>query len=170
MQKMTEKEVYSRNDIHIFHYQLNLSGIKVMEFGAIFLLVIAVVIYPFTHFDPPAWKIAPLILTPIAIFLFAVTQHWRRFAKKAFVAYDEECLFVGNDPKAVDCIPWSKIDVKNSGLADPNAGANILMKIEGSDIRLRLFTNFVCIPEFQTVLYTILTHINDNEKAKKKAQ
>ncbi len=164
---MTEKEVVIRNDIHIFHYSINASGMKVIEFGAIFLLVIAVIVYPFTHFDPPAWKIVPLILSPIAIVLFGMAQHWRRFAKKAFLAYDDEFLFVGNNPGAVDCIPWAKLNVKNSGLADPNAGANILMNIEGNKIRLRLFTPLVCIPDFQTVLYTILTHINENEKANK---
>ncbi len=164
---MTEKEVYSRNDIHIFHYSINAAGMKVIEFGAIFLLVIAVLIYPFTHFDPPAWKIVPLVLAPIAIVLFAVAQHWRRFAKRAFIAYDDEFLFVGNNPNAVDAIPWSKLNIKNSGLADPNAGANILMQFEDSKVRLRLFTPLVCIPDFQTVLYTILTHINENEKANK---
>ena len=139
-----------------------MGGLKMMEFGALFLLAIGVAIYPFTHFDPPAWMAVPIVMAILAILLFANAWKWRSYAKKAYVAYDDECLIVANDPEAAVCIPWNVLTVQNSGLSAPGSGADIEMHIDGEAVRLRLFTNVVCIPQYQTVLYVILDHIKKN--------
>lgn len=164
LKRMTEREVFAREDIHIFQYTTNIGGLKIMEFGALFLLVIAVLIYPFTHFDPPIWMIAPVILTAASFILFGISFKWRKFARKAYVAYDDEYLFIGNEPEKTACIPWESLDVHNTGLDQPKAGADLIIKLEGEEVELRLFTNVVCIPQFETILRTILQHIQNNQK------
>ncbi|MBQ1924632.1 MAG: hypothetical protein II180_00770 [Proteobacteria bacterium] len=168
MLRMTEKEILSRDNMHMFQYSLNVAGIKTMDFGVVFLLCLAVLIYPFTHFDPPAWMAAPIVLALIAITVLIYSQKWRRFAKKAFVAYDNEYLFVCNGESQAHAISWDALDLDNTGLKDPKAGANLMLSLEGKKIPLRLYTGIVCIREFETVLYTMLEHIQKNEKDKKK--
>ena len=144
-----------------------MGGLKMMEFGALFLLAVGVAVYPFTHFDPPAWMAVPIVMAVLAIALFANAWRWRRYANQAYVAYDDEFLIVANEPEAAVCIPWGVLTIENSGLSAPNAGADILMHIDGEEVRLRLFTHVVCIPQFQTVLYTILDHIKKNGNPQK---
>ncbi len=164
LKRMTQKEVFARDDIHVFEYAVNDLGIRIMEFGSLFLLVLAAMIYPLTHFEPQFWMIAPIVLLVAAVGLYIAARYWRSYAKKAVLAYDDEFLFVGNDPKAVACIPWEIVDVHNTGLAKPKSGADLKMCFDGEKVRLRLFTTVVCIPQFETVLYTILNHVNENQK------
>ena len=162
LKRMTQKEVMARDDIHSYSYVLNTTGVKTLEFGALFLICMAVAVYPATHFDPVYWMIAPVILSMAGIVALAVAQFWRGFAKKAILAYDDEFLFVGEDTNKVACIPWKMLDIHNSGLADPKQGASMVMKLDGERIPVRLYTNFVCIPQFENILYTILSHIKEN--------
>ena len=164
MLRMTEKEILARDNMHMFQYSLNIAGIKTMDFGVVFLLCIAVVIYPFTHFDPPIWMAAPVVLAAGAFIVLFFSQKWRRFAKKAFVAYDEEYLFVCNGESDAAAISWDALTLDNTGLKDPKAGSNLLLTIENNKIPLRLYTSIVCIHEFETILYTVLEHIQKNEK------
>lgn len=163
MKRLSQKEIFARDNVHIYSYSLNQKGIRLMEMGSLFLFVIAASIYPFTHFEPRAWMIAPVILTIAGFILLVVAQKWRRFAQQAFLAYDDTFLFIGNNPNAAICIPWEKLTVKSSGLANENSGANLKMIIDDEPVNVRLFTNAVCIPEFEAVLYTILTHVKTNE-------
>ena len=103
-----------------------------------------------------------IVLSITAMIALSVAQYWRSFAKKALLAYDDEFLFVGNDPNRIVCIPWEKLTLQNSGLAEPGKGANIRMNIDGENVPVRLYTPVVCIPQFETVLHTILTHIKTN--------
>lgn len=169
MKTITHQDVISRDNIHIYEYAININGIRSLEFCAIFLFAIAALIYPFTDFDPWYWAIVPIVLGIAGIFVLIITQYWRIFAKKAFLAYDDEFLFVSNDRNKAYAIPWNVLDVKNSGLADPKSGANLKMSIDGETVRVRLFTPFVCIPKFDVCLATILTHIQENEKKKNAA-
>lgn len=165
--KKTQEEILSEEDVQVFHYSTNTLGLKVMEFGALFLLVMACLIYPFTHFDPKAWMIAPIILAVASIVIFGKAQKWRRFARTAIIAYDDEYLYIGHNPKETACIPWNVLDVHNTGLDKKGAGADLTMNIEGESVRLILFTNVVCIPEFESVLRTILEHIKENQDSRK---
>ena len=90
LKTITQKEVFARDDVHIFNYALNTAGIKALEFGALFIIAIGVAIYPATHFDPPAWMIVPIVLSIAGILALAVGQYWRGFVKKALIAYDDE--------------------------------------------------------------------------------
>ena len=166
LKKITQKDVVGRDDIHIFSYVLNSSGVKALEFGALFLLLIAVLVYPATHFESIAWMIVTVVLSLVAMIALSVAQYWRTFAKKALLAYDDEFLFVGNDPNRIVCIPWNILNIQNSGLAEPGKGANIVMNLEGEKVTVRLYTNVVCIPQFETILQTILTHIKENAQKK----
>lgn len=163
LKRLTQKEVFARDDIHIFQYSTNMNGLKMMDFGALFLLAVGAAIYPLTHFDPAIWMAVPVVMAVFGFTLFGISWHWRRYAKTAYVAYDDEYLIVANDPESAVCIPWSELTLENSGLADPNAGADIRIHVQDETVQLRLFTNLVCIPQFQTVLYTILDHIKQNQ-------
>lgn len=164
---MSLKEILARDNVHTFQYSMNMAGVKSLEFCALFLLVVGVSVYPFTHFDPPAWMIMPIVVGIGAIAVFLVAQFWRSFAKSAFVAYDDEFLFVGDRHENAVCIPWNVVDVHNTGLAEPGKGADLKMNFDGEKVRLILFSPIVCIPQFETVLHTILEHIKDNQPAKK---
>lgn len=166
MKTLTRKEVYTRDNIHIYEYVLS-PGVRMLEFGAFFLFVIAVSVYPFTHFDPKIWMIAPIILSIGGIAALSVAQYWRSFAKKAYIAYDDAFLIVGYRPEKALCIPWEKLNVQSAGLSDEKAGMDLRMQIDEEIVHLRLFTNFVCIPDFQNVLCTILTHVRENEQKAK---
>lgn len=168
LKKMSQKEIMARDDIHIFSYILNITGVRTLEFGALFLFCMAVLVYPTTHFDPPVWMAVPVVLSVLGIAALSYAQYWRIFAKKAILAYDDEFLFVGSNPNCVACVPWEKLDIENSGLADPRSGANTLIQLDGEKVSLKLYTNFVCIPQFENVLFTILTHIKENTAPEKK--
>ncbi|MBR4986101.1 MAG: hypothetical protein IKY83_10220 [Proteobacteria bacterium] len=167
MLRMTEKEIVSRDNLHLYQYSINVAGIKAMDFGVVFLLCLALIVYPMTKFDPPIWLAVPIVLACIALTVLFFAQKWRRFTQKAFVAFDDEYLFICNgEPKAA-AIPWDVLTLENTGLKDPKAGANLMLAIDGQKIPLRLFTGIVCIREFETVLYAILEHIQKNAKASK---
>ena len=166
MQFKSQEEILAKGNVQVFHYSTNTLGLKVMEFGALFLLVMACIVYPFTHFDPKAWMIAPIVLAAASLFIFGKAQKWRRFARTAIVAYDDEFLYIGDNPKKTACIPWNVLDVHNTGLDKEGAGADLMMYIDGEPVRLILFTNVVCIPEFETVLRTMLEHIKENQNKK----
>lgn len=168
MQVKSQEEIMAKGDVQVFHYSTNTLGLKVMEFGALFLLVMACIVYPFTHFEPKVWMIAPIVFAAASIYIFGKAQKWRRFARTAIVAYDNEYLYIGANPKETSCIPWNVLDVHNTGLDKEGAGADLMMHIEGKSIRLILFTNVVCIPEFETVLRTMLEHIKENQDKNKK--
>ena len=162
LERKTQKEVFERDDIHIHQYTLNPSGVRMMEFGALFVFAIAVIIYPMTHFDPWYWMIPPIILSVFGIVLLIAAQYWRSFVKNAFIAYDDEYLFVTDDRNQARVIPWNKLDLQNTGLAAPGKGADLVFNIDGEKFPVRLFTPIVCIPQFQAVLSAILTHIKEN--------
>lgn len=164
MKILTQEEVVQRDNIHIFTYTLNVTALKMLDFGALFLLMMAACVYPFTHFDPVGWMIAPVILGVGAVISLIVAQYWRKYAQKAFLAYDDEYFFVGSGADKVSCVPWDKLDIHNSGLAAPGKGANFVINIDGDKVPVRLFSTVVCIPQFETVLRTILKHIQANEK------
>ena len=73
---------------------------------------------------------------------------------------------VCNHAKKAVCVPWSKIDLKSSGFADPKAGANLNMNIDGRKIRVLLYSGFACIPNFDNVMHALLTHIKENEEVR----
>lgn len=167
MKILTHQEVIQRDDIHIFTYSLNSMGLKILDFGALFLLLIAAAVYPFTNFDPVYWMIAPVIFGIGGIAALVTAHYWRSYARKAFLAYDDEYLFVGYNANKVSCVPWTALDIHNSGLAAPGKGANFVIQLEGEKIPVRLFHPLVCIPQFETVLRTILKHIKINEEQNK---
>lgn len=162
MKILTQPEVVQRDDIHIFTYCVNTTALKMLDFGALFMMLMAAAVYPFTHFDPMAWMIAPIVLTIAAIISLVTAQYWRNYAKKAFLAYDDEYFFVGYHTDKVNCIPWNKLNIQNSGLAAPGKGANFVITIDDTKVPVVLFSTLVGIPQFETVLRTILTHIQAN--------
>ena len=115
-----------------------------------------------THFDPWYWMIPPIILSVLGIVLIIAAQYWRSFVKNAFIAYDNDYLFVTDDRNKARMIPWKILDLHNTGLAAPGKGADLVFNIDGEKFPVRLFTPIVCIPQFQAVLSAILTHIKEN--------
>ena len=166
-ERLPKEEVFARDDIHIFTYVPNMAGIRAIEFGALFVFVIAVLVYPMTHFEPRAWMIMPMILVPIGIALLVFAQYWRRFVRDAFLTYDDKNFYVGSDPRRTVVVPWHIMTLKSTGLSDPKAGANLRMTCGQESVRVRLFTNVVCIPQFDALLYTILVHVKENESSAK---
>ena len=165
LERKTQKEVFERDDIHIFQYTLNPTGVRMMEFGSLFLFTIAVLIYPMTHFEPRFWMIPPIILAALGIYLLIVAQYWRAFAKSGFIAYDKDYLFISDDKNKARMIPWNILDLQNTGLAAPGKGADLKFNIDGEKFPVRLFSPVVCIPQFKEVLSAILPHIKDNTKS-----
>lgn len=170
MEFLTYQDVTSRDNIQVFDYVLNTSGIKSLEFGAFFLFVIAASIYPATMFEPWAWLVVSIVLGIAGIAILAFAQYWRIFAKRAVLAYDDVHLFVGSDKRRIRAIPWSSLDIESAGLKDPKSGADLKMTLGNTSVRVRLFTPFVCIPHFDNVLAVILTHIQENAKAAQKGE
>lgn len=170
MESFSHQDVVARDNIRIFEYALNSAGIKTLEFGAFFLFAVAALVYPLTHFDPWGWMIVPAVLGIAGIGLVIAAQYWRIFAKNAFIAFDDDYFFVSNDKNRAAAIPWTEIGIESAGLKDPKAGANFKMHIGNQTVRVRLFTPFVCIPRFDSVLAVILTHIKENEDNRKAAE
>lgn len=170
MKIIDKKSVLLRDQLTVYDYSLNIKAIKMFELGAFFLLAIAALVYPITGFDPPLWAVAPIVLGILATAVFSFTQYWRAFAKKAFVAYDKDELFITTGGNRAMCIAWKDLDIDNSGLSNPESGGILLMKLGTKTIKLRLFSAFVCIPRFEEVLKVMLQNIKKNHEAKEAKQ
>ena len=170
MQYKTQKDVLETDGIAVFQYSLNRRAINMFEVGAFFLLIIAALIYPVTHFEPRQWMAAPIVLAVLAVAAFFTAQKWRHFVQNEFVAWDADNFYVTQGRKGVAVIPWKVLTLDNTGLKDPNAGAilNILIGPNEPLVQLRLASGFIIIEKFQNVLATILTHIKENIEREKK--
>ena len=167
MQFVSSKDIRSNKEIAAFHYILNLRAVKMFEFGAIFLVLVAALIYPTTHFEPRLWMIAPVALAIAAVAAFFTAQKWRRFSVTEFLGWDEKFFYVSQGAKTAK-IPWNMLTLENTGLKDPNSGSVLNIQIDDdSPVQLRLVTGFVMIDQFQLVLKTILTHIKENQERDK---
>lgn len=157
-------QIKTRSDLERFNYTPNYNGMRFLEFLALFLCLIAALVYPVTYFEPKAWMIAPIILGLVAIGLFSLVQYWRRYARVSFIAYDKEYLYLVNMGRAKR-VRWALLTLQNSGIASNNERAGVFcIQIDGQKVILRLFSSFVWLAQFQEVLGTVLTHIQANSK------
>ncbi len=163
MKYITRKELFETDGITVFTYNLNLHAIKMFEFGALCLLVVAAFIYPLTHFEPRQWMAAPIALSIASIAVYVTAQRWRYFVRNEYIGWDEKNLYVTQGSKGCAVIPWDVLTLENSGLKDPNSGSVINIHLPNEPIvQLRLVTGFVIISNFQNVLAAILMHIKQN--------
>ncbi|MFA5625623.1 MAG: hypothetical protein WC966_11310 [Bradymonadales bacterium] len=163
MEEISLAELTKQDNIEKFDYTPNLNGMRFLEFLALFFCMIAALVYPVTYFDPRPWMIAPIVLGGAAIALFSVVQYWRRYAKKSYVAYDDDYLYVVNMGRATR-IAWERLNLENSGIAKTKERAGVFtLQIDDKKLILRLFSSFVWLAKFQDVLGTMLTHIQKNE-------
>ena len=160
----SRKEVYETDGVTIFSYSLNQRAVKMFEFGAFFLLIVATLIAPLTNFEPRQWMAVALALALAATAAFCTARYWRMFATTEFIGWDEDNFYVTQGRKGVAVIPWNVLDLNNTGLKDPTSGSvlNIHLSPEEPIIKLRLVAGFIIVQKFQTVLATILTHIKQN--------
>ena len=160
----SRKEVFETDGVAIFSYSLNQRAVKMFEFGAFFLLIVAMLIAFITHFEPRQWMAAALALSLAATAAFCTAKYWRTFATTEFVGWDQDNFYVTQGRKGVAVIPWNVLDLNNTGLKDPTAGSVLNIHISPDDpiIKLRLVAGFIIVQKFQTVLATILTHIKQN--------
>ncbi|MCL2325696.1 MAG: hypothetical protein FWC40_04265 [Proteobacteria bacterium] len=165
MQTLPPKTVLERKDLSVFRYDLNVRAIRLFEVGALFLLGLGALVYPLTHFEPRQWLVAPVVLGVLGIAVFCVSLYWRAFAKHAFVAFDREHLYVAVNARRVNAMAWRDFDLDNSGLKAPDAEGILTLTFGRQRIKLYLVCGFVHIPQFQTILGTLLSHIRDNLKS-----
>lgn len=168
IQYKSRKEVYETNDVIVFSYSLNERAIRMFEFGAFFLLIIASFIYPVTHFEPRQWMAGALALAIAATAAFCTARYWRMFVTTEFIGWDKDNFYVTQGRKGVAVIPWNVLDLNNTGLKDPTSGSvlNIHVSPQEPIVKLRLVSGFIIVDKFQNVLATILTHIKLNFEAK----
>jgi len=165
MQTLPPKTVLERKDLSVFRYDLNVRAVKLFEVGSLFLLGLAALVYPLTHFEPRQWIVAPVVLGALGMAMFCVSQYWRAFAKHAFVAFDRDHLYVATHSRRAHAMAWRDFDLDNSGLKAPDAEGILTMRFGSQRIKLYLVGGFVHIPQFQTILGTLLSHIRDNLKS-----
>ena len=163
MQYISRKELLETDGVTVFTYNLNKRAIKMFEFGAVCLLIIAALIYPMTHFDPPQWKVAPVALGIASTVAYFTAQKWRAYVKKEYVGWDATNLYITQGSKGVAVVPGKKLTLDNSGLKDQFTGSVIYIHLENEPVvPLRLVAGFVILSKFRDVLATILTHIKQN--------
>lgn len=165
---ISRKEVFETDGVAIFYYALNQRAIKMFEFGAFFLLIVATLIYPVTQFEPRPWMAATLGLAVAATAAFATARYWRMFVSTEFIAWDKDHFYVTQGHKGVAVIPWNVLNLDNTGLKDPTSGSVLNVHVSPHDpiVKLRLVAGFIIIDKFQNVLATILTHIKQNMENK----